>query len=80
MGWRQNSVGKIIDTLFRNDLVILDEVGFAPLDDHPSVIRKSEMGAENRSECGKRPLLECTGRSIPYLYEDRNPDQLTLRR
>ena len=28
-----NSVGKIIDTLLRNDLVILDEVGFAPLDD-----------------------------------------------
>jgi hypothetical protein len=28
-----NTVGKTIDTLLRNDLVILDEVGFAPLDD-----------------------------------------------
>jgi DNA replication protein DnaC len=28
-----NSVGKTIDTLLRNDLLILDEVGFAPLDD-----------------------------------------------
>jgi hypothetical protein len=28
-----NSVGCIIDTLLRNDLIIIDEVGFAPLDD-----------------------------------------------
>jgi DNA replication protein DnaC len=28
-----NSVGKMIDTLLRNDLIICDELGFAPLDD-----------------------------------------------
>ena len=28
-----NTVGKTIETLLRNDLVLLDEVGFAPLDD-----------------------------------------------
>lgn len=28
-----NTVGKTIDTLLRNDVLILDEVGFAPLDD-----------------------------------------------
>jgi DNA replication protein DnaC len=28
-----NSVGKTIETLLRNDLIICDEVGFAPLDD-----------------------------------------------
>ncbi len=28
-----NSVGKTIDTLLRNELIIVDEVGFAPLDD-----------------------------------------------
>jgi len=28
-----NSVGKVLDTLLRNDLIIVDEVGFAPLDD-----------------------------------------------
>ncbi len=28
-----NSVGRTIDTLLRNDLIILDEIGFAPLDD-----------------------------------------------
>lgn len=32
-GLADNTVGKIIDTLLRADLVILDEIGFAPLDD-----------------------------------------------
>jgi DNA replication protein DnaC len=32
-GLAHNSVGRVIDTLLRNDLVILDELGFAPLDD-----------------------------------------------
>jgi DNA replication protein DnaC len=32
-GLADNSVGRIIDTLLRNDLLLVDEVGFAPLDD-----------------------------------------------
>jgi len=32
-GLADNSVGKIIDALLRCDLIIIDEVGFAPLDD-----------------------------------------------
>lgn len=28
-----NSVGRVIETLLRNDVIIVDEVGFAPLDD-----------------------------------------------
>jgi len=32
-GLADNSVGKVIDALLRNDLIICDEVGFAPLDD-----------------------------------------------
>lgn len=32
-GQADNTVGKIIDSLLRADLVIIDEVGFAPLDD-----------------------------------------------
>jgi DNA replication protein DnaC len=32
-GLADNSVGRVIDTLLRNDVVILDELGFAPLDD-----------------------------------------------
>jgi DNA replication protein DnaC len=32
-GLADNSVGRVIETLLRADLVIIDEVGFAPLDD-----------------------------------------------
>src|SRR5215471_12864624 len=32
-GLADNSVGKVIENLLRNDLILLDEVGFAPLDD-----------------------------------------------
>src|SRR5215472_3528994 len=32
-GLADNSVGKVVDTLLRNDLLLVDEVGFAPLDD-----------------------------------------------
>src|SRR6187551_648172 len=32
-GMADNSVGKVIDTLLRNDIVLCDELGFAPLDD-----------------------------------------------
>jgi DNA replication protein DnaC len=32
-GLADNSVGKVIDTLLRNELIVCDEVGFAPLDD-----------------------------------------------
>ncbi len=35
-GLADNSVGKIIDALLRNDLIIIDEVGFAPLDGRPA--------------------------------------------
>lgn len=33
-GLADNSVGRIIDSLLRFDLIIIDELGFAPLDDH----------------------------------------------
>lgn len=33
-GLADNSVGKMIDQLLRFDLIICDEIGFAPLDDH----------------------------------------------
>jgi DNA replication protein DnaC len=32
-GLADNSVGRLIETLLRNDLVLVDELGFAPLDD-----------------------------------------------
>jgi DNA replication protein DnaC len=32
-GLADNSVGRVIDTLLRADLILIDEIGFAPLDD-----------------------------------------------
>ena len=32
-GLADNTVGKVIDTLLRNDAVMVDELGFAPLDE-----------------------------------------------
>ena len=32
-GLADNCVGRVIDTMLRNGLIIIDEVGFAPLDD-----------------------------------------------
>jgi len=32
-GLADNSAGRVIDTMLRNDLILIDEVGFAPLDD-----------------------------------------------
>ncbi len=32
-GLADNSVGRVIDTLLRHDLIIVDEIGFTPLDD-----------------------------------------------
>ena len=32
-GLADNTVGKVIDTLLRNDVIMIDEIGFAPLDD-----------------------------------------------
>ena len=32
-GLADNSVGRVIDTMLRNELILIDEVGFAPLDD-----------------------------------------------
>ena len=33
-GLADNSVGRLIENLLRNDLILVDEVGFAPLDDN----------------------------------------------
>ncbi|MGB3284361.1 IS21-like element helper ATPase IstB [Mycolicibacter algericus] len=50
-GLADNTVGKIIDTVLRSDLVILDEIGFAPLDDTGTqlLFRLVAAGYERRS-------------------------------
>jgi DNA replication protein DnaC len=50
-GMADNTVGKIIDTLLRADLLIVDEIGFAPLDDTGTqlLFRLVAAGYERRS-------------------------------
>ena len=57
-----NSVGKIIDGLLRNDLIILDELGFAPLDDTGAqLLFRFVAAAYERRSSASAP----TGRSNP---------------
>jgi len=50
-GLADNSAGKVIDTLLRNDLLLVDEAGFAPLDDTGSqlLFRFVSAACERRS-------------------------------
>lgn len=63
-----NTVGKSIETILRNDLVILDEVGFAPLDDTGTqlLFRLVAAAYERRSlAIGTHWAFEDWGRFLP---------------
>ena len=63
-----NSVGKVIDTLLRNDLIICDELGFAPLDDTGAqlLFRFVAAAYERRSlGIGSHWPFESWGRFLP---------------
>lgn len=67
-GLADNSVGKAIDTLLRNDLVIIDELGFAPLDDTGAqlLFRFVAAAYERRSlGIGSHWPFESWGRFLP---------------
>src|SRR6201993_3203369 len=67
-GLADNTVGKIIDTLLRADLVIIDEVGFAPLDDTGTqlLFRLVAAAYERRSlAVGSHWPFEQWGRFLP---------------
>jgi len=67
-GMADNSVGRVIDTLLRNDLVILDEVGFAPLDDTGTqlLFRLVAAAYERRSlAIGSHWAFDQSGRFLP---------------
>jgi DNA replication protein DnaC len=67
-GLADNSVGKVIDTLLRNDLIILDELGFAPLDDTGAqlLFRFVAAAYERRSlGIGSHWPFESWGRFLP---------------
>ncbi len=67
-GLADNSVGKVIDTLLRNDLVLIDELGFAPLDDTGAqlLFRFVAAAYERRSlGIGSHWPFESWGRFLP---------------
>jgi DNA replication protein DnaC len=67
-GLADNSVGKVIDTLLRNDLVLVDELGFAPLDDTGGqlLFRFVAAAYERRSlGIGSHWPFESWGRFLP---------------
>jgi len=63
-----NSVGRVIDSLLRNDLIICDELGFAPLDDTGAqlLFRFVAAAYERRSlGIGSHWPFESWGRFLP---------------
>ena len=63
-----NSVGRVIDTLLRHDLIICDELGFAPLDDTGAqlLFRFVAAAYERRSlGIGSHWPFESWGRFLP---------------
>src|SRR3954451_19064278 len=67
-GLADNSVGRVIDTLLRNDLLLVDELGFAPLDDTGTqlLFRLVAAAYERRSlGIGSHWPFESWGRFLP---------------
>jgi DNA replication protein DnaC len=67
-GLADNSVGRVIDTLLRNDLILIDELGFAPLDDTGAqlLFRFVAAAYERRSlGIGSHWPFESWGRFLP---------------
>jgi DNA replication protein DnaC len=67
-GLADNSVGRVIDNLLRNDLILVDELGFAPLDDTGAqlLFRFVAAAYERRSlGIGSHWPFESWGRFLP---------------
>ena len=67
-GLADNSVGRVIDTLLRHDLILVDELGFAPLDDTGAqlLFRFVAAAYERRSlGIGSHWPFESWGRFLP---------------
>jgi hypothetical protein len=69
-GLADNSVGKVIDILLRNDVVLVDELGFAPLDDTGAQLLFRFIAIDTAYErrslgIGSHWLFESWGRFLP---------------
>lgn len=66
-GLANNSVGRLIDTLPRADLIIIDEVGFAPLDDTGTQLLFQFVAASyERRSSGSAPTGPSTNGADSY--------------
>ncbi|MGI8756742.1 MAG: IS21-like element helper ATPase IstB [Acidimicrobiales bacterium] len=67
-GLADNSVGRVIETILRADLILIDEIGFAPLDDNGAQLffRLVAAAYERRSlGIGSHRPFEDWGRFLP---------------
>jgi IstB-like ATP binding protein len=72
-GRADNTVGKIVDDLLRNDLVILDELSFGPLDDtSASAAVPVRRGYERRSLASARIGRSSPGRFLPEHHRSQH--------
>ena len=61
-----NSVGRVIENLLRNELVLIDELGFAPLDDTGAqLLFRFVAAAYERRALGSYWPFESWGRFLP---------------
>ncbi|MET7767898.1 ATP-binding protein [Nocardia sp. NPDC005366] len=81
-GLADNAVGKIIESLLRVDLIIVDELGFAPLDDHVNVSSERQQlqpdyGRFDMFKCNTILILDRSGR--PFYLDRTDPSGQSSR-
>ena len=71
-GLADNTVGKVISGLLRHELILIDELGFAPLDDTGSqlLFRFVASGATS-CQCRRRPFRSSIGCCITRSWSSR---------
>ena len=79
-GLADNCVGKVIDGLLRNDLIICDELGFAPLDDTAAQLLFRFVGAAYDTPQSRHRLplaIRILGPVPPRTHHRRQPPRPT---
>ena len=79
-GLADNSVGKVIDSVLRADAVVIDEMGFAPLDDTGAqLLFRFVAAAYERRAAGHRQPLAVRGLGPFPAQRDHRSGSLVLR-
>jgi IstB-like ATP binding protein len=67
-GLADNSVGKVIEALLRNDLILVDEVGFAACQPVPGLLPPMILLEVNSASFRERQQERLTGESMSSQY------------